>query len=42
MSKNVFIITSSLRKNSNSEMLANALMRGAPALEAAYHAGRQM
>ncbi len=29
MSKNVLIITSSLRKSSNSEMLANAFMRGA-------------
>ena len=29
MSKNVLIITSSLRRNSNSEMLADAFMRGA-------------
>lgn len=42
MSKNVFIIISSQRKNRNSEMLANAFMCGAPALEAAYYAGRQM
>lgn len=47
MSKNVLIITSSLRKNSNSEMLVDAFMRGAeeaghPALNTAYNAGRQI
>lgn len=45
MSKKVLVLSSSLRKDSNSEILADSFLRGAakhPAAERAYQMGKQI